>query len=104
PGDRSSATARITMSRSVIIPTRRSFSPTGKAPILSVRMRRAASRIVMLGSAMCTVGVMILLTCMAVLLRQREGYAGLTLVVATCCLQADISLGLAPRLQGGGSR
>jgi hypothetical protein len=59
PADRSSATARTTISRSVTMPMRRSFSPTGNAPMLSARMRRATSRIVMFGSAMWTVGVMI---------------------------------------------
>src|SRR6266545_4954084 len=68
PGDRTSATARTTISRSVTMPTRRSFSPTGRAPTLSALMHFAASRMVILGSAMRTVGVMISWTCMVGLL------------------------------------
>src|SRR5439155_8744783 len=45
------ATARTAMSRSVIIPTRRSFSPTGRLPASISAISRATSRIVCPGVA-----------------------------------------------------
>jgi hypothetical protein len=47
------------MSRSVTMPISRSFSPTGSAPILSARIARAASAMLVLGSITLALGVMI---------------------------------------------
>src|SRR6185436_11781 len=57
-----SATARIAMSRSVIMPTRRSFSPTGTAPASMSSMIFATSRMLCPGVAMCTSRVIASLT------------------------------------------
>ena len=59
-----SATARTAMSRSVMTPTRRSFSPTGSAPASISAMIRAASRIDSLGFATRTSRVIASLTFM----------------------------------------
>src|SRR5437868_7945947 len=61
-GSLPSATARTAISRSVITPTRRSFSPTGSEPALISAITRAASRIVSLGFATRTSRVIASLT------------------------------------------
>src|SRR5688572_28971081 len=73
-----SATARMAMSRSVIMPTRRSFSPTGTAPASISAMILAASRMVWVGLATRTSRVIASLTRMEIssglnhLLTQQE--------------------------------
>src|ERR1700692_2746622 len=54
----------MTISRSVILPTNRSFSPTGSAPASISAMMLAASRMVFSGLNRCTSRVIILLTFM----------------------------------------
>src|SRR5687768_15716382 len=66
---RSFATARIAMSRSVIMPTRRSSSPTGRTPASHSAIMRAASAIVWSGRATTTSVVIASLTFMAAPLR-----------------------------------
>src|SRR6266542_2517717 len=53
-GDRPCATARTVMSRSVIMPTSRSFSPTGNAPASMSAIKHAASQTLCSGLAMQT--------------------------------------------------
>src|SRR5882724_11047470 len=64
---RPSATPRTAMSRSVTMPIRRSFSPTGKAPQLSSRMRKAASLRRVFGPTRSTSRVITAFTCIAYL-------------------------------------
>src|SRR5205823_14995314 len=63
-----SATARTAISRSVMTPISRSFSPTGSEPALISAIIRAASRIVSLGFATRTSRVIASLTFIASLL------------------------------------
>src|SRR5262249_15952308 len=64
-GPLSAPMARMAMSRSVIMPTSRSSSPTGNTPASICAIRRAASRIDWLGLAILTSLVIASLTCMA---------------------------------------
>src|SRR3954469_11096205 len=66
--DLPAATARIAMSRSVIIPTSRSFSPTGSDPQSSFAIRHAASRMDWSGLVTLTSLLITWLTCMGFLL------------------------------------
>src|SRR4051812_28675495 len=75
--DLPAATARMAMSRSVIIPTSRSFSPTGSDPQSSFAIRHAASRIDWSGLVTWTSLLITWLTCMEFLLPVEAsfGYA-----------------------------
>src|SRR5919106_6281033 len=64
-GSLPSATARTVMSRSVIVPTRRSFAPTGNRPKSPSRIEIAASLSFALGSVSCTLVVITSLSCIA---------------------------------------
>src|SRR5688572_13473679 len=96
-GDLPTATARTAISRSVIIPTSRSFSLTGSAPASISAIMRAAWRMVSPGLAMRTSCVMASLTFMA------QSFQGLATLKIRSAPQAVIAAYAATPDRCGGS-